>query len=246
MNGLSLPNGSRSTSFSWTGNDGCSPGPSGSCPATPATASRCCLSRSAPWRRTHDGEPDQSRRRVSPFSLDTADGNWVVVDIGGGHFAFYAHLQPKAAPPRLATGSGAGKSSGCSATQAVPLRLGSHFHIMDGPSTPVADSLPYEFADFTSSGTVTDENALFSGLPTPVGPRLAGSHHHHPRHPPSHRLPLKTKSQNRRGAAPPGRAFGSGRSAPAIRLAAEWIWSAVVGASQRMWWSGMKPRRGGS
>jgi murein DD-endopeptidase MepM/ murein hydrolase activator NlpD len=127
---------------------------------------------------THDGEPDQIPPNVPPFSLDTAGGNWVVVDIGGGHFAFYAHLQPHSltvtAGDRVRRGQVLGLLGNSGNSTAPHL----HFHIMDGPSTPVADSLPYEFADFTSSGTVTDENALFSGLPTPIGPQLAGSHHH--------------------------------------------------------------------
>jgi hypothetical protein len=46
--------------------------------------------------RTHDGEPEQTPPS-GPADFPTpqnAGGNWLVVDIGGGHFAFYANLQP--------------------------------------------------------------------------------------------------------------------------------------------------------
>jgi len=42
----------------------------------------------------HDGEPDQIPPALPPFSLETAGGNWIVLNLGGGRFAFYAHLQP--------------------------------------------------------------------------------------------------------------------------------------------------------
>jgi peptidase M23-like protein len=127
---------------------------------------------------THDGEPDQIPPNVPPFSLDTAGGNWVVVDIGSGHFAFYAHLQPHSLTVTTGDRVRRGQVLGLLGNSGNSTAPHLHFHIMDGPSTPVADSLPYEFADFTSAGTVTDENALFNGLPTPIGPQLAGSHHH--------------------------------------------------------------------
>jgi hypothetical protein len=46
--------------------------------------------------RTHDGEPEQTPPN-GPAGFPTpqnAGGNWLMVAIGGGHFAFYAHLQP--------------------------------------------------------------------------------------------------------------------------------------------------------
>jgi Peptidase family M23 len=124
------------------------------------------------------GEQDQIPPNLPPFSLDTAGGNWIVVDIGGGHFAFYAHLQPRSLTVTTGDRVRRGQVLGLLGNSGNSTAPHLHFHIMDGPSTPVADSLPYEFADFTSPGTVTDENALFSGLPAPIGPQLAGSHHH--------------------------------------------------------------------
>jgi hypothetical protein len=126
---------------------------------------------------SHDGEPDQVPPNEPPFSLATAGGNWVVIDIGGGHFAFYAHLQPNSLTVETGDRVRRGQILGLLGNSGNSTAPHLHFHIMNGPSTPVADSLPYEFADFTSGGTVTDQNVLFSGLPTPIGPHLAGPHH---------------------------------------------------------------------
>src|SRR5207248_11579717 len=32
--------------------------------------------------------------RAVPITLETVGGNHVIVDVGGGYYAFYAHLQP--------------------------------------------------------------------------------------------------------------------------------------------------------
>ena len=46
---------------------------------------------------TKDGIPENvpgPKSRAVPISLETIGGNYVVLDLGGGRFAFYAHLQP--------------------------------------------------------------------------------------------------------------------------------------------------------
>ncbi len=57
---------------------------------------------------------------LPPFSLETVGGNFVVVDIGKGSFAFYAHLQPGSLTVKLATGSSRGRFWACWATAATP------------------------------------------------------------------------------------------------------------------------------
>jgi hypothetical protein len=49
---------------------------------------------------------------------------------------------------------------------------------MDSPSPSAANGLPYEFARYTSPGTVTDSNPLETGQITPIGGQLACTHRH--------------------------------------------------------------------
>ena len=125
---------------------------------------------------THDGEPDQIPPNEPPFSLDTAGGNWVVVDIGGGHFAFYAHLQPRSLTVKTGDRVRQGQVLGLLGNSGNSTAPHLHFHIMNGPSTPVAVSLPYEFANLHQFGHCHRRERLVR--------RPA-----HPHRPPARRLP---------------------------------------------------------
>src|SRR3954453_15429790 len=85
--------------------------------------------------RTKDGLVDNVPvGSLPPITLDNVGGNYVVVDIGGGHFAFFAHLQPGSLTVQVGNRVRAGQVLG---------RLGNsgnsdfphlHFHVMNGPS----------------------------------------------------------------------------------------------------------------
>ncbi len=127
--------------------------------------------------RTHEGEAEQvPPNSPPPFDPETAPGNWIVIDIGGGHYVLYAHVQPNSLTVRVGDRVRRGQ---------VLARLGNtgsstaphlHFQVMDTPSPSASNGLPYEFDSFTSPGTVSDEQALFAGQPTPIAPALAGRH----------------------------------------------------------------------
>jgi murein DD-endopeptidase MepM/ murein hydrolase activator NlpD len=104
-----------------------------------------------------------------------AAGNHVVVDIGAGRFAFYAHMQPGSVRVKVGdkveTGQVLGLLGNTGNTDTPHL----HFHVMDGPSPLVANGLPYVFTSFTGQGRITDEKPLFSGGVVPIDPKaLAG------------------------------------------------------------------------
>ena len=126
---------------------------------------------------TQDGLPEQTPPNFpTDATAQTAGGNHVVVDIGDGRFAFYAHLQPGslrvAVGDRVERGQVLGRLGNSGNSDAPHL----HFHVMDGPSPLGSNGLPFVFRSFASAGTVTDENALFVGEPAPIGPALAGRH----------------------------------------------------------------------
>ena len=90
----------------------------------------------------------------SSITVDTVDGNHVVLDLGGGRFAFYAHLQKNSVKVRpgdkVKKGAVLGKLGNTGNTSAPHL----HFHIMNRPSPLVSDGLPYVIDAFDFAGQV--------------------------------------------------------------------------------------------
>ena len=128
--------------------------------------------------RTHDGEPEQTPPNPpSTFPTpDSAGGNWVMVELGDGSFAFYAHLQRHSLAVRVGDRVRKGQRIGLLGNTGNSTAPHLHLQISSNASPLDSNGLPYRFARFGSTGTVTDIAALFSGRPTPVEPRLAGTH----------------------------------------------------------------------
>ena len=86
------------------------------------------------------------------MTLESADGNHVILDLGEGRYAFYAHLKPGsvavAAGERVPRGQLIGELGNSGSSTGPHL----HFHVMDAPSALVADGLPYVFDRFALTG----------------------------------------------------------------------------------------------
>jgi hypothetical protein len=111
-----------------------------------------------------DGLPEQVPGKLpDDATIQTAPGNHVVVDIGQGRFAFYAHMQPGSLKVKVGdtvtTGQVLGLLGNTGNTDTPHL----HFHVMDGPSPLLANGLPYTFTSFAGEGRLTDEQPLFTG-----------------------------------------------------------------------------------
>ena len=133
--------------------------------------------------RVLEGNPNQPPGSLpTGQTLGTADGNYVVVDIGNGRFAFYAHMQPGSIRVKVGDHVGVGDVLGLLGNSGNTDAPHLHFHIMDGPSPLQANGLPYVFSSFTGQGVVTDEQKITAPFPpqppvVPVDPtRLAGPH----------------------------------------------------------------------
>jgi hypothetical protein len=112
------------------------------------------------------------------ITTENIGGNMLVIDIGGGAFAFYAHMQRGSLKVKLGdhvkTGQVIGLLGNTGNTSAPHL----HFHVMDGPSPLDANGLPYVFTRFSSRGVLApgDDDAIQQGKPAGIEPRLAGGH----------------------------------------------------------------------
>jgi hypothetical protein len=103
----------------------------------------------------------------SSITIDTVDGNHVVLDLGGGRFAFYAHLQKNSVRVKpgdeVKKGAILGKLGNTGNTSAPHL----HFHIINRPSPLASDGLPYLIDAFDFAGQV--DIAAFEAAPDITG-----------------------------------------------------------------------------
>jgi hypothetical protein len=105
----------------------------------------------------------------SGLTLAQYGGNHVVQDIGGGRYAFYAHLQP-GNPLNLTVGQPLRRGQvlgklGNSGNSSAPHL---HFHVMDRTDPLAANGLPFEFETFTLEGRVTSDESIVQGSEGPV------------------------------------------------------------------------------
>ena len=86
--------------------------------------------------------------------MDNIAGNYVILDLGPGRFALYAHLQPGSLKVKLGDKVMAGEALarlGNSGNSDAPHL---HFHLMDANSPLGAEGLPYELETFTQLGAI--------------------------------------------------------------------------------------------
>lgn len=96
-------------------------------------------------------------------TVQTAGGNHIVVDIGDGRYAFYAHMQPGSLRVKrgdeVEPGQVLGLLGNTGNTNAPHL----HFHIMDSPSPLQSNGLPFTFSRMKGEGKITNPAALETG-----------------------------------------------------------------------------------
>jgi len=98
-----------------------------------------------------DGIPENipgEDSRAVPITMETVGGNHVVLDIGHGRYAFYAHLQPGS--PRVKVGDHVkrGQVLGLVGNSGNSTEPHLHFHISDGTSPLGSEGMPYALETF--------------------------------------------------------------------------------------------------
>jgi murein DD-endopeptidase len=115
---------------------------------------------------TKDGVPDNvplSEKRAVPITLDTLGGNMVVVDIGNGRYATYAHLVPKSVRVSVGAKVRRGQVLGLLGNSGNSDAPHLHFHITDGPSAFAAEGVPFIFESMQFRGSVASVDKLLAG-----------------------------------------------------------------------------------
>jgi murein DD-endopeptidase MepM/ murein hydrolase activator NlpD len=91
--------------------------------------------------------------RAVPITMETVGGNHVIIDIGGGRYAFYAHLKPGSPRVRVGQRVRRGDVLGLVGNTGNSTEPHLHFHVADGNSPLGSEGLPYLYATFEIVGS---------------------------------------------------------------------------------------------
>jgi murein DD-endopeptidase len=110
-----------------------------------------------------------------PMPIENASGNYVVLDLGGGRFAFYEHLAHRSLRvqrgDRVRRGQVIAALGNTGSSSSGPHL---HFHVADASSTLAAEGLPYELTGFEVVGAYPSITAATSGKRWSPAPRGTG------------------------------------------------------------------------
>jgi hypothetical protein len=81
--------------------------------------------------------------RAVPITLETVGGNHIILDLGGGRYAFYAHLQPGSLRAKVGDRVKRGQVLGLVGNSGNSTEPHLHFHIGDANSPLGAEGIPY-------------------------------------------------------------------------------------------------------
>jgi hypothetical protein len=124
------------------------------------------------------GQPEQVPGKYpTNISIEQADGNSVIVDIGQHHYALYAHMQSESIRVRPGDRVTAGQVIGLVGNSGNSVAPHLHFHVMSSELSLASNGLPYQIDEFkitgATLGTKAFDEAEEKGEPitvTPVSP----------------------------------------------------------------------------
>ena len=93
--------------------------------------------------------------RAVPITLETVGGNHVILDLGKGRYAFYAHLQPGSLRVKLGERVRRGQVVGLVGNSGNSTEPHLHFHVSDANSPLGSEGLPYGYDSFELLGRCT-------------------------------------------------------------------------------------------
>jgi len=90
-------------------------------------------------------------------SFEELGGNYVIIDIGDGNFAFYAHMLPGSASVKVGDKVTRGQVIGRLGNSGNTTEAHLHFHVMRAPVPLSADNVPFEIDRFIFAGSLDGE-----------------------------------------------------------------------------------------
>jgi hypothetical protein len=108
----------------------------------------------------HPPVPDRTLTRANVWQYTT--GNHVIIDIGHGNYATYAHLQPGKIRVREGQRVRAGQVIGLVGNSGNSSEPHLHFHVGSRPFSLEADGYPYTYDRFRVTGQIGGDRAAFS------------------------------------------------------------------------------------
>ena len=126
-----------------------------------------------------DGLPDQIPNHKVPVSLAHADGNHVILRLGSGVFAGYAHLRPGSVRVKVGQHVRTGQVLGQLGNSGESGGPHLHFQLMNRPSIIDADGMPFLLDRFRLDGFTSSLDAFLdadlSGATVPVVTDVQGT-----------------------------------------------------------------------
>jgi Peptidase family M23 len=125
-----------------------------------------------------DGIPNTPAGAFPPaITAERAGGNHVVVAFGGGHYAFYAHLQPGTVQVKVGQKVKVGQTLGLLGNSGNSNAPHLHFHVMDSPHPLASNGMPYRFSNFTVEGKLTNLEGIEKGETATIVRQELGRRH---------------------------------------------------------------------
>ncbi|MFT3864225.1 MAG: M23 family metallopeptidase [Solirubrobacterales bacterium] len=111
------------------------------------------------------------------ITAERAGGNHVVVAFGGGHYAFYAHLQPGSVRVKVGQKVKVGQTLGLLGNSGNSNAPHLHFHVMDSPHPLASNGMPYRFKSFTVEGKLENLEGIEAGETAKIARTGLGKRH---------------------------------------------------------------------
>jgi murein DD-endopeptidase MepM/ murein hydrolase activator NlpD len=104
--------------------------------------------------QTKDGIPQNvpNQPPVVPINLESVGGNHVIMEIGSGLYAFYAHMQPGSVRVKVGDKVRRGQVLGLLGNSGNSSEPHLHFHICNANSELGSEGLPYAFGSYELQG----------------------------------------------------------------------------------------------